>query len=171
MPVLPRVNPNSESGVFGTTWQAYLRYPDVLFGAYQHFQGPFGKEEKVKCICAVNCIVYDLIKFVFDPRSEITLSKTRYEGGLGRLDGTQRDVTVMQETLKELQPKLVKATQEVQTILTRVEKESADVAEVEKIVKIDEEAAMVRFTILLSIMNFMNYHDIAHIELRCDCRK
>lgn len=51
----------------------------------------------------------------------------------------------MQETLKELQPKLVKATQEVQTILTRVEKESADVAEVEKIVKIDEEAAMVRY--------------------------
>ena len=75
--------------------------------------------------------------------SEVLLSKTRYEGGLSRLDGTQRDVEVMQNTLKRLQPMLVTATQDVQKILSRVEKESADVAEVEKVVKIDEEAAMV----------------------------
>ena len=75
--------------------------------------------------------------------SEVLLSKTRYEGGLSRLDGTQRDVEVMQDTLKRLQPMLVTATQDVQKILSRVEKESADVAEVEKVVKIDEEAAMV----------------------------
>ena len=76
---------------------------------------------------------------------EIMLSKTRYEGGLGRLDGTQRDVEVMQETLKKLQPLLVLATQDVQKILVKVETESAEVAEVEKVVKADEEAAMVRF--------------------------
>ncbi|CAB0039603.1 unnamed protein product [Trichogramma brassicae] len=75
-------------------------------------------------------------------RNEIMTSKTRYEGGLGRLDGTQRDVAVMQDTLKQLQPMLVTATQDVQKIVAFVEKESADVAEVEKIVKIDEEAAM-----------------------------
>ncbi|KAJ8668953.1 hypothetical protein QAD02_000212 [Eretmocerus hayati] len=75
-------------------------------------------------------------------RREILLSKQRYEGGLGKLDSTQRDVEVMQETLKNLQPMLVIATQDVQKILERVEKESEDVAEVEKIVKSDEEAAM-----------------------------
>ncbi|KAL7295896.1 hypothetical protein TKK_0010939 [Trichogramma kaykai] len=75
-------------------------------------------------------------------RNEIMTSKLRYEGGLGRLDGTQRDVAVMQDTLKQLQPMLVTATQDVQKIVAFVEKESADVAEVEKIVKIDEEAAM-----------------------------
>lgn len=74
--------------------------------------------------------------------SEILLSKTRYEGGLCRLDGTQRDIAIMQDTLQRLQPLLVTATQDVQKILTRVEIESADVAEVEKVVKIDEISAM-----------------------------
>lgn len=49
----------------------------------------------------------------------------------------------MKNTLVVLQPMLVTATQDVQKILQRVEKESADVAEVEKVVKTDEEAAMV----------------------------
>lgn len=50
----------------------------------------------------------------------------------------------MKNTLVKLQPLLIKATQDVQKILRHVEKESADVAEVEKVVKTDEEAAMVR---------------------------
>ena len=72
------------------------------------------------------------------------LNKTRYEGGLGRLDKTQQDVAVMKETLINLQPMLVTATQDVQKIVAQVEKESADVAEVEKVVRADEESAMVR---------------------------
>lgn len=75
------------------------------------------------------------------------LAKARYEGGLGRLDGTQQDVTIMQETLQNLQPLLVTAAQDVQRILATVEKESTEVAEVEKVVKIDEEAAMVTYMI------------------------
>lgn len=49
----------------------------------------------------------------------------------------------MQETLKELQPMLVTAAQDVQKTVANVEKESSEVAEVEKIVKVDEEAALV----------------------------
>lgn len=50
----------------------------------------------------------------------------------------------MQEMLKNLQPMLVQATQDVQKILVRVEQESAEAAEVEIVVKTDEEAALVR---------------------------
>ncbi|XP_044001453.1 dynein axonemal heavy chain 7-like [Aphidius gifuensis] len=75
-------------------------------------------------------------------RKDITLAKMRYEGGLDRLDSTQHQVTEMQETLTNLQPLLVTAAQDVQKILMTIEKESYEVAEVEKIVKIDEEAAM-----------------------------
>lgn len=50
----------------------------------------------------------------------------------------------MQETLRQLQPLLVTAAQDVQRIMTTVEKESIEVGEVEKVVKVDEEAAMVR---------------------------
>ncbi|XP_043277906.1 dynein axonemal heavy chain 7-like [Venturia canescens] len=75
-------------------------------------------------------------------RSEILLAKARYEGGLDRLDSTQQQVTEMQETLRQLQPMLVTAAQDVQRIMTTVEKESIEVGEVEKVVKVDEEAAM-----------------------------
>ncbi|XP_024941329.1 dynein heavy chain 7, axonemal [Cephus cinctus] len=75
-------------------------------------------------------------------RSDVILAKGRYEGGLGRLDGTNSQVQEMQETLKNLQPLLVTAAQDVQRILVNVEKESTEVAEIEKTVKVDEEAAM-----------------------------
>lgn len=50
----------------------------------------------------------------------------------------------MQNTLKQLQPKLIAATQEIQRILADVEKENQEVAEFEKVVKVDEIAAEVR---------------------------
>lgn len=71
-------------------------------------------------------------------------AKARYEGGLGQLDSTQHQVTEMQNILKQLQPKLIAATQDIQRILADVEKESQEVAEFEKVVKIDETAAEVR---------------------------
>ncbi|XP_043498185.1 dynein axonemal heavy chain 7-like isoform X3 [Polistes fuscatus] len=74
-------------------------------------------------------------------RREILLSKARYEGGLGRLDGTQQQVTDMQETLRQLQPQLVTATQDVQKMLIDIEIENTEVAEFEKVVKFDEAAA------------------------------
>lgn len=70
--------------------------------------------------------------------------KARYEGGLGQLDSAQHQVTEMQNILKQLQPKLIAATQDIQRILVDVEKESQEVAEFEKVVKADEIAAEVR---------------------------
>lgn len=61
------------------------------------------------------------------------------------MDSTQYQVTEMQDTLKQLQPKLIAATQDVQKILADVERESHEVAEFEKVVKIDEVAAEVRY--------------------------
>ncbi|XP_017795795.1 PREDICTED: dynein heavy chain 7, axonemal-like [Habropoda laboriosa] len=76
-------------------------------------------------------------------REEIISTKTRYERGLGQLDETQKQVVTMQETLKSLQPQLIIATQDVQRMLLEVDKEKQEAAEFEKVVKIDEEAAVV----------------------------
>lgn len=88
-------------------------------------------------------------------------AKTRYEGGLGKLDNTNQQVKEMQETLKFLQPMLVTAAGEVQQILAHVEQESAAVAEVEKVVRVDEEAAQVSQKRTASLqpeqINLLNY--------------
>ncbi|KYN09877.1 Dynein heavy chain 7, axonemal [Trachymyrmex cornetzi] len=76
-------------------------------------------------------------------RGEVLHTKTRYEGGLEQLDSTQHQVTEMQNMLKQLQPKLIAATQDIQRILADVEKESQEVTEFEKVVKVDEAAAEV----------------------------
>lgn len=60
------------------------------------------------------------------------------------MDGTQRQVEEMQNMLKLLQPKLIAATQDIQRMLIDVERESQEVAEFEKVVRIDEIAAQVR---------------------------
>ncbi|XP_076227546.1 dynein axonemal heavy chain 7 isoform X3 [Nomia melanderi] len=76
-------------------------------------------------------------------REAITDAKIRYEAGLNQLDETQRQVAAMQETLKSLQPQLIIATQDVQKMLLDVDKERQEVAEFERVVKIDEAAAQV----------------------------
>lgn len=88
-------------------------------------------------------ILFILKIFISKFIRQILLSKTRYEGGIDCLNSTREQVKIMQETLKELQPMLIIAAQDVQQILASVEKESIEVADVEKVVKIDEEAAMV----------------------------
>lgn len=77
-------------------------------------------------------------------RREVLHVKARYEGGLGQLDSTQHQVTDMQDILKQLQPKLIAATQDIQKMLAEIERESQDVAEFEKVVKVDEAAAQVK---------------------------
>lgn len=72
------------------------------------------------------------------------MAKVRYERGLGQLDETQKQVVTMQEILKSLQPQLITATQDVERMLQEVDRERQEVAEFEKIVKIDESAAEVR---------------------------
>ncbi|XP_076646690.1 dynein axonemal heavy chain 7 [Halictus rubicundus] len=76
-------------------------------------------------------------------REAITTAKTRYEAGLSQLDDTQHQVATMQETLRSLQPQLIIATQDVEKMLLDVDKERQEVAEFERIVKIDESAAQV----------------------------
>ncbi|KZC14323.1 Dynein heavy chain 7, axonemal, partial [Dufourea novaeangliae] len=74
-------------------------------------------------------------------REAIITGKTRYERGLHQLDETHRQVAMMQETLKSLQPQLITATQDVQKMLLDVDREKQEVAEFERVVKIDENAA------------------------------
>lgn len=83
-------------------------------------------------------------------------AKTRYEGGLGQLDNAQHQVTEMQNILKQLQPKLIAATQDIQRMLADVEKESQEVAEFEKVIKVDETAAEVR-SYITNILLILNY--------------
>ena len=67
--------------------------------------------------------------------------KSRYEVGIEKLDNAAGEVSIMQEELIALQPQLQVAAEQVQEMVAKVEKESADVAEVEKIVMADEEVA------------------------------
>lgn len=76
-------------------------------------------------------------------RAEVLEGKRRYEAGLNKLDSTHKQVEKMQKILVALQPKLVEAAKDVEKMLASVEKESEEVAAIERVVKADEEAAMV----------------------------
>jgi dynein heavy chain len=60
----------------------------------------------------------------------VLTAKSRYEVGLQKLDSAAGEVSVMQEELVALQPQLVVAADQVQELVAKVEKESADVADV-----------------------------------------
>lgn len=76
-------------------------------------------------------------------RIEVLGNKRRYEAGLDKLDNTNKQVGKMQETLVALQPRLVEAAKDVEKMVANVENESVEVAQIEQMVKKDEEAAMV----------------------------
>lgn len=76
-------------------------------------------------------------------RSEVLEGKRRYEAGLGKLDSTHKQVERMQEILVALQPKLIEAAKDVERMLASVESESEEVSAIERVVKKDEEAALV----------------------------
>ena len=59
--------------------------------------------------------------------------KKRYEVGLEKLDSAASQVSTMQEELVALQPQLVVASKEVSEIMVVIEKESVEVAKVEKV--------------------------------------
>ena len=65
-------------------------------------------------------------------------AKGRYEVGLEKLESAQSQVTTMQVELTDLQPLLVVASKEVDQMMIVIERESAEVAKVEKTVKADE---------------------------------
>ncbi|OXA50010.1 Dynein heavy chain 7, axonemal [Folsomia candida] len=68
-------------------------------------------------------------------------TKRRYEIGLEKLDSAAGQVSVMQDELTKLQPALIEASKQVEEIVWKVEKESAEVAAVEIVVKADEAQA------------------------------
>lgn len=67
--------------------------------------------------------------------------KSRYEVGLEKLESAAEQVATMQVELEALQPQLVVASKEVDEMMVVIEHESVEVAETEKVVKIDEAVA------------------------------
>ena len=64
--------------------------------------------------------------------SQVMAQKMRYVVGLEKLASASAQVAVMQTELTDLQPLLVVAAEEVAEIMIKVEKESVEVAKVEK---------------------------------------
>lgn len=69
---------------------------------------------------------------------EVMKQKRRYEVGLEKLDSAASQVSVMQKELTDLQPQLVIASKEVSEIMVVIEKESIEVAKVEKVSLVGE---------------------------------
>ncbi|XP_052080869.1 dynein axonemal heavy chain 7-like isoform X1 [Mytilus californianus] len=74
-------------------------------------------------------------------REEVMKQKKRYEVGLEKLRSAASQVGDMQKELTDLKPQLVVASKEVDEIMVIIEKDSIEVAKVEKVVKADEAVA------------------------------
>ncbi|WAR10683.1 DYH7-like protein [Mya arenaria] len=74
-------------------------------------------------------------------RGEVMKQKKRYEVGLDKLANAGGQVADMQKELIALQPQLIQASKDVDEIMVVIEKDSIEVAKVEKVVKADEAVA------------------------------
>ncbi|XP_071441952.1 dynein axonemal heavy chain 7 [Hetaerina americana] len=74
-------------------------------------------------------------------RGEIMTSKRRYEVGIEKLESASSQVSEMEKELKDLQPQLIVASNQVEEMMNKVELESKQVADVEKNVMADEVVA------------------------------
>ncbi|XP_069555029.1 dynein axonemal heavy chain 7 [Brachyistius frenatus] len=74
-------------------------------------------------------------------RAQVMKLKRRYEVGLQKLEAAASDVAIMQVELEALQPQLLVASKEVDEMMVVIEHESVEVAETERVVKIDETVA------------------------------
>lgn len=82
------------------------------------------------------------IKISSDPLPrEVMKLKRRYEVGLEKLESAAGQVATMQVELEALQPQLLVASKEVDEMMVVIEHESVEVAETEKVVKVDEAVA------------------------------
>lgn len=77
------------------------------------------------------CVIYLFLFFFFS--REVSKQKSRYETGLEKLDSAASQVSTMQKELTDLQPQLVTASKEVDEIMVIIEKDSIEVAKVEKV--------------------------------------
>jgi len=66
--------------------------------------------------------------------SEVMKQKKRYEVGLDKLRSAASQVGEMQKELTELKPQLIVAGEEVDKIMIIIEKDSIEVAKVEKVI-------------------------------------
>ncbi|RXG59866.1 hypothetical protein Avbf_02975 [Armadillidium vulgare] len=73
--------------------------------------------------------------------SEVRCQEQRYTTGLDRLQEAETSVWSMQQELVNLQPVLINKTKEVEEKMAIVEKRREEVAEVERVVRQDEEVA------------------------------
>lgn len=73
--------------------------------------------------------------------SEVMKLKQRYEIGLEKLEYAAAQVATMQVELEALQPQLVVAGKDVDEMMVVIEHESVEVAETEKVVRLDEAVA------------------------------
>ncbi|XP_028254184.1 dynein heavy chain 7, axonemal isoform X2 [Parambassis ranga] len=74
-------------------------------------------------------------------RTEVMNLKRRYEVGLEKLESAADQVATMQVELEALQPQLLVASKKVDEMMVVIEHESVEVAETEKVVKVDESVA------------------------------
>ena len=71
-------------------------------------------------------------------RNEISLMRNRYTGGLEKLAFAATQVAVMQKQLQELQPQLVKTSEETEKLMVKIESETVDVEAKKELVSADE---------------------------------
>ncbi|KAK9537950.1 hypothetical protein VZT92_005520 [Zoarces viviparus] len=74
-------------------------------------------------------------------RTEVMKLKHRYEVGLEKLESAANQVAQMQIKLEALKPQLAVASTEVDAMMEIIEHESVEVANTEKVVKVDEAVA------------------------------
>uniref|UniRef100_A0AAV2K0N3 EF-hand domain-containing protein n=1 Tax=Knipowitschia caucasica TaxID=637954 RepID=A0AAV2K0N3_KNICA len=74
-------------------------------------------------------------------RADVMTLKRRYEVGLEKLESAASQVALMQVQLEALQPELREASIKVDQMMKVIEHESAEVAQTEKVVKVDEAIA------------------------------
>ncbi|EZA46954.1 Dynein heavy chain 3, axonemal [Ooceraea biroi] len=72
---------------------------------------------------------------------QITVQQTRYETGLEKLDFAAGQVTIMQEELQQLQPKLLAQSQLSDKLMIRIEQDTVNVEAKKEIVAADEALA------------------------------
>jgi dynein heavy chain len=71
-------------------------------------------------------------------RNEITMLKNRYTSGLEKLAFAAQQVGAMQKKLQELQPQLVKTSEETEKLMIKVEQETVEVEAKKELVAADE---------------------------------
>lgn len=70
--------------------------------------------------------------------SDVMRLKQRYEIGLEKLNSAAAQVATMQVKLEALQPQLEETSKNVNEMMVIIERESVEVADTEKVVRIDE---------------------------------